>query len=47
MPKTDARDRKRRKVRYGPTKTNPGLQAVMRALALKAQKAKAENAKPS
>ncbi len=31
----DERDRKRRKQRYGPTTTNPGLRIVMRELAQK------------
>jgi hypothetical protein len=34
-----ARERKRRKARYGPTTTNPGLRIVMRDLATKAQEA--------
>ena len=33
MPKSDRRERKRFRARYAPTKTNPGLPMVMRALA--------------
>ena len=32
-----ARDKKRRKLRYGPTTTNPGMRVVMRDLARKAR----------
>ena len=38
-PHAAARDRKRRKARYGPTTTNPGLRIVMRDLATRAREA--------
>lgn len=36
----DRRDAQRRKRRYGPTLTNPGLRIIARGLANKAKKAK-------
>lgn len=38
MPKSERRELQRKKKRYGPTTTNPGLRIVQRDLAAKAKK---------
>jgi hypothetical protein len=38
VPKSERRELQRKKKRYGPTTTNPGLRIVQRDLAAKAKK---------